>query len=279
VHLAFNGNVVNNSIAAWCLGVFENFKKTLDYFIFFIFHIVCLIIIIIIMIFDRKILSTRNVRNVAKISRFERTIAKILIPYIHEDIDIARCSKENWLNVSKYPLVGNGKNVSIDMLDDEKEENYGVVTSLFALHNVNDIDQKLAKIKQIMNNDGVFCGMVYSLQNLQELSTAYINAQTTLGNSIFPSVHPVMDIKTCGMLLKAAGFSNVSCANLCFKVKYWCLMDLLVDLKMCNEMSVLKNQKKGLTTQKFMQTLSDEYEKVSPDFSATFDIVYFVCRP
>ena len=67
------------------------------------------------------------------------------------------------------------------------------------------------KIYNNLQTGGVFCGGVYSVDNIAEIKESSIMADLDVYNKACMRCIPNVDIKTLGSTLNAVGFKNVSC--------------------------------------------------------------------
>jgi len=86
-------------------------------------------------------------------------------------------------------------------------ESFDLVTSLLALHSVNDLPGSLAQIRRVLKPDGFFLACLLGGASLSELRQAFTQAEAELEGGASPRVAPFADLRDLGHLLQRAGFA------------------------------------------------------------------------
>ena len=88
-----------------------------------------------------------------------------------------------------------------------KDASLDLVTSVLALHLVNDLPGALIQIRRALRPDGLFLGALLGGDTLIELRQAFMMAETETLGGVSPRVFPTADVRDMGSLLQRAGFA------------------------------------------------------------------------
>ena len=157
-------------------------------------------------------------------------------------------------------------------------QSFDLVTSVLALHAVNDLPGALVQIRQILKPDGLFVAALFGGETLNELRRSFAQAELEMLGGISPRVSPFGDIRDIGGLLQRAGFALPVTDMERTVVRYSDPMKLFDDLRVLGETNVLKERlKTGLgrrTLEAALASYAANFRDEDGRFRATFDIVY-----
>lgn len=155
---------------------------------------------------------------------------------------------------------------------------FDLILSGLALHLVNDLPGALIQLRRSLVPDGLFLGAVLGGASLQELRTAFLQAETELEDGVSPRVAPMADIRDYGALLQRAGFAlPVADADL-VEVTYPSPMALMRDLRNMGASNMLTERRKTpLRRATFARALEIYKERFSAGggrIRASFEILH-----
>lgn len=175
------------------------------------------------------------------------------------------------------------------IMDDEqfafKNQSFDLVVSNLNLHFINNLPQNLIAIKNLLktpgktssNNGGMFIASFFGEENLKELRQVFYQIEQEKYQGIAPRIMPNIDVKTAGMLLQKAGFSDVVAEKHSIEVYYSSPIKLLQDLKLMGEANILSNRSRKFMTRNFLSSLLDcyanQYSNDNGQAIATFEII------
>ncbi len=175
--------------------------------------------------------------------------------------------------VEKYNLnkVADDEELSFD------EQSFDLIVSNLNLHFINDIPQNLIKIRKLLRPKGMFIASFFGEENLKELKEIFLQTEQKIYGGVSPRIAPNVDIKSAGMLLQKAGFTDVIVEKHTFEVEYSDLKKLFSDLRNMGQTNILNDRSKKFMTKNFLFELTNLYKKLysRPDshLLATFEII------
>jgi hypothetical protein len=84
---------------------------------------------------------------------------------------------------------------------------FDCVLSLVSLQSINDIAGALIQYRQMLRPDGLFLAAIFSGATLNELRTAWLEAESEMTDGAAPRVAPFADLRDLGSLMQRAGFA------------------------------------------------------------------------
>ena len=147
---------------------------------------------------------------------------------------------------------------------------HDLVTSVLALHAVNDLPGVLVQIRRKLKPDGLFLGALFGGETLRELREAFAAAEIATLGGITPRVAPFADVRDLGGLLQRAGFALPVADVERTTVRYGDLLKLVADLRAHGETNALVERSKRPLARATLAALVARYQPVV----ATFDVVY-----
>lgn len=118
-------------------------------------------------------------------------------------------------------------------------EAHDLVIHAIGLHWANDPVGQLVQCRRALRPDGLFLGICFGGQTLQELRRALAEAETTLRGGLAPRIAPMGEIRDLGALLQRAGFALPVADSLPLTASYATFRRLLHDLRAMGETNAL----------------------------------------
>ncbi len=157
---------------------------------------------------------------------------------------------------------------------------FDLVTSVLALHSVNDLPGTLIQIRRVLKPDGVFLAALFGGETLRELRLAFTSAEVAALGGASPRIAPFADVRDLGGLLQRAGFALPVADLDRTTVRYGEPMRLLTDLRAIGETNVLVQRRPNFLSRSLLQNVITEYVQRFGDergcVPATFDIIYLI---
>ena len=155
---------------------------------------------------------------------------------------------------------------------------FDLVTSLLALHWVNDLPGALVQIRRSLCPDGLFLAAMLGGDTLGELREALALAESAEEGGISPRLSPTVDLQDMGALLQRAGFALPVVDLDHLTVTYRHAFALMHDLRGMGETNALRERRKPFTRRATLMAAADIYtERFADDdgrLAATFQIVW-----
>jgi SAM-dependent methyltransferase len=192
----------------------------------------------------------------------------------------------NLLQVDFSPKVVDKHNLDL-VMDDEnfclQDQSFDLVISNLNLHFINDIQKNLIDIKNVLRPKGMFIASFFGEENLKELKEVFFKTEENIYEQMSPRISPNIDIKSSGMLLQKAGFSDVVCEKHSLEVSYSSLKKMFNDLKNMGQSNILNGRSRKFMTKKFLFDLTENYRNLysaptvkpqkADEIVATFEII------
>jgi SAM-dependent methyltransferase len=157
-------------------------------------------------------------------------------------------------------------------------ERFDLITSVLALHAVNDLPGALIQIRRALKPDGLFLAALFGGETLRELRDAFAAGESEISGGISPRVAPFADIRDMGALLQRAGFALPVADVERTTVRYREFATLIADLRILGETNALaERSRKPLRRDVLAATLAHYAQRHAEEagrLRATFDIVY-----
>ena len=153
-----------------------------------------------------------------------------------------------------------------------------LVTSLLALHWVNDLPGALVQIRRALRPDGLFLAAMFGAETLIELRTSLALAESTVEGGVSPRLSPTVDLRDMGALLQRAGFALPVVDIDHITVTYPDAFALMRDLRGMGETNALIQRRKHFTRRETLMTAAEIYRERFADadgrLPATFQIIW-----
>jgi SAM-dependent methyltransferase len=158
---------------------------------------------------------------------------------------------------------------------------FDLVTSVLALHWVNDLPGALAQIRSVLKPDGLFLGCLFGGGTLNELRTSLIEAESSLTGGISPRISPLPGLQDMAGLMQRAGFALPVADVERVTVRYSSPLKLLDDLKGMGEQAAFAKrggQERRPLSRRMLARMAEVYQDrfSDPDgkVRASFEIVW-----
>lgn len=159
-----------------------------------------------------------------------------------------------------------------------KHNHYALITSLMALHCVNDLPGTFIQIRRSLRSDGLFIACIPAGKTLYELRTVLEIAESEITNGVSPRVFPFADIKDFGSLLQRANFTLPVSDSESVIVRYDNMFALMHDLRKMAATNILTSRLKHPTRKVVFQRASELYAERFSDsdgrIRATFEFIW-----
>lgn len=126
-----------------------------------------------------------------------------------------------------------------------EEGSFDLVLAPLTLHGVNDLPGALSQIRRALKPDGLFLGALLSGESLQNLRSAFAEAEVQTAGGLSPRVAPFADLRSLGSLLQRAGFALPAADLDRIEVRYAEPLRLLRDLKAMGESNPLRERRRA----------------------------------
>ena len=160
-----------------------------------------------------------------------------------------------------------------------RSESLDMISSLFALQNVDDLPGTLVQLRRALKPDGLLIGALLGGDTLHELRTVMVEAETLCEGGVSPRIAPFADVRAVGGLLQRAGLALPVTDSDHVIVRYDTLFDLVHDLRnMAASNPLVARRKQPLQKQTLIEAARLYAEKFSdPDgrIRASFEIIWF----
>ncbi|MEC7288517.1 MAG: methyltransferase domain-containing protein [Pseudomonadota bacterium] len=160
-------------------------------------------------------------------------------------------------------------------------QSFDLVTSVLAMHWVNDLPGLLTQIRTVLSPDGLFLGCLFGGGTLTELRTALIEAESELTGGVSPRLSPLPQLQDMAALLQRAGFALPVADLDHVTVRYTHPMKLLQDLKGMGEQAAFAqrpDQPRRPLSRRILARMSEIYAERFSDADgrvrASFEIIW-----
>lgn len=116
---------------------------------------------------------------------------------------------------------------------------HDLVIHALALHWANDPLGQLIQARRALKPDGLFLGILFGGETLNELRTALAEAEVAVTGGLSPRVLPMGEIRDLGALLQRAGFALPVADLIPLRVSYETPLQLMHDLRAMGETNAL----------------------------------------
>jgi SAM-dependent methyltransferase len=153
--------------------------------------------------------------------------------------------------------------------------------SNLTLHTVNDLPGALIQTRQALRPGGRFMAALFGPRTLQELRAAFTEAELEIQGGVSPRVHPFVDVRDAGALLRRAGFEEPVADTFDLSVVYRTPMRLLHELRGMGETNVLVERRRVPLRRATLARAIEIYtERFTTDggLRATFEMLFMSGR-
>ena len=157
------------------------------------------------------------------------------------------------------------------------EKSYDLVVNGLTLHWANDPVGQLVQMRRALQPDGLMIAALFGGQTLNELRTAFAEAEARIEGGISPRVVPMGEIRDLGGLLQRAGFALPVADSVTLTVEYDSPIHLMNDLRNMGETNSLMDRRRVLkreTLAAAAEIYSSNYKTDGGRVAATFEIVF-----
>lgn len=158
---------------------------------------------------------------------------------------------------------------------------FDLVTSVQALHWVNDLPGALTQIRRILKPDGLFLGCLFGGSTLTELRQSLVMAETEILGGASPRISPMPALQDMAGLLQRAGFALPVADIDRVSVRYSHPLKLMDDLRGMAEQAafaVREGQVRRSLSPRIIARMCDIYRErfADPDgkVRATFEVIW-----
>jgi SAM-dependent methyltransferase len=159
-----------------------------------------------------------------------------------------------------------------------REGSLDLVVSALALQHVNDLPGALIQIRRALKPDGLFLAAMIAGESLNELRTAFAEAEDEVEGGISPRVAPFADLRELGALLQRAGFALPVTDVDRVTVRYSSPIALMHDIRRMGAANALVERRRAplrrATLRRLMEIYAERFSDADGRIRATFDIVW-----
>ena len=148
-----------------------------------------------------------------------------------------------------------------------EEASHDLVVHALSLHWANDPVGQLIQSRRALEPDGLFLGILFGGQTLNELRTALAMAESEVAGGLSPRVLPMADLRDVGALMQRAGFALPVADNFTLTLTYKTAFDMMRDLRKMGESSALNDRPRKFTRRGVFARAAEIYQ----DLFATDD--------
>jgi hypothetical protein len=156
--------------------------------------------------------------------------------------------------------------------------NHDLVIHAIALHWANDPIGQLIQSRRALRADGLFLGVCFGGQTLQELRACLGQAEAQITGGMSPRVAPMAELRDLGGLLQRAGFALPVADALPLTVSYKDLWHLMHDLRAMGENNALFQRLRHPSNRAIFEHAAALYQDSFSDgdgrITATFELVF-----
>lgn len=171
---------------------------------------------------------------------------------------------------------------SVTVADEERlnlqSGTHDLVMHAFGLHWADDPIGQMVQSRLALVPDGLFLGVMFGGETLNELRTALAEAEVALTGGLSPRVLPMADLRDLGGLLQRAGFALPVADSRKITVRYETLRALMRDLRGMGEANALIDRHKEMMPRALLRKAEEIYASHFSDddgyLRATFELVY-----
>lgn len=158
-----------------------------------------------------------------------------------------------------------------------REASHDLLINGLTLHWANDPVGQLVQMRRALQPDGLMIAVLFGGQTLNELRTAFAEAETRVEGGISPRVAPMSEIRDLGALLQRAGFALPVADSVALTVEYETPIHLMNDLRQMGEENAMYNRRRTLKRETLAMTADiykNNYASTSGRINATFEMIF-----
>ncbi|WP_252731272.1 SAM-dependent methyltransferase [Lentibacter algarum] len=161
---------------------------------------------------------------------------------------------------------------------DVSSKTHDLIVHGMSLHWSNDIVGQLIQCRNAMLPDGLFIGVMFGGESLQELRKVLAEAELQFYGGLSPRVAMMAEVRDAGQLLQRAGFALPVVDKIELKASYENIFHLIRDLRHMGETSALHLRKRSFERKGFFELANELYKQhFSQDdgrIIATFEVMF-----
>lgn len=155
---------------------------------------------------------------------------------------------------------------------------HDLVIHAMGLHWANDPVGQLIQSRRALAPDGLFIGVLFGGQTLQELRSCLAEAEIQVMGGLSPRVAPMAEVRDLGALLQRADFALPVADTLTQRVEYADIWHLMRDLRAMGEGNALAGRLRQPTPRAVFERAQDIYQSNfgtgSGRITATFELIF-----
>ena len=153
-----------------------------------------------------------------------------------------------------------------------------LVVSVLTLQFVNDLPGTLIQIRRALRPDGLFMAAIVGGDSLNELRTAFADAESEVEGGLSPHVAPFADVRDFGALLQRAGFALPVVDSERLTVRYDSALALMHDLRRMGATNVMQERRrrplKRATLRRLEAIYAGRFADTDGRLRASFEIIW-----
>ena len=157
------------------------------------------------------------------------------------------------------------------------EGGHDLVVHAMSLHWANDLVGQLVQCRRALQPDGLFLGVLFGGQTLNELRSVLAQAESEITGGLSPRVLPMAEIRDLGGLLQRAGFALPVADSYAKTVLYRDAFHLMQDLRAMGEGNALAKRLRRPTARAIFDSAARLYFETHATaeglIPATFEII------
>ncbi len=222
-------------------------------------------------LFDQHIIDLNLQRASTRYTQEDRFLYRWAETQLLDRLSDIKRDFKNTLLISDFPIALDNKTIR------QNAPPHECVISLFNLHRLEHPDQYLNSIFQSLKPDGLFLGLFFGGDTLQELKQALINTELNLSKGTHQRTLPLLTKQEAGALMQASGFSLPVVDSQYVRVGYKKLSSLYKDLRAMGETNPLTSRSKHIPPKKFFNEVEAYYRDhfyEDGTYTATFEVIF-----
>jgi hypothetical protein len=149
---------------------------------------------------------------------------------------------------------------------------------VLTLQFINDLPGTLIQIRRALRPDGLFMAAIVGGDSLNELRTAFADAESEVEGGLSPRVAPFADVRELGALLQRAGFALPVVDSERLTVRYDSALALMHDLRRMGATNVMQERRrrplKRATLRRMEEIYAGRFADADGRLRASFEIIW-----